>query len=407
MKNKIKLLIKNLIQKIVKIIYRGKIFTKHPFTIFESNSRHTFFGYYDVSPFNLENNKILALSFNGENRSYSESEKIDIGFFDIDKPKQFNKIAETKTWCWQQGCRLKWFPCEKSNLIVYNTIVNQQYGSVLQNIDSQEIINEFSFPIYDLDKEGKYALSLNFSRLQRLRPGYGYNNFEDMTKDDLNPIDDGIWICDLNNNSKKMIISIDSLKSLEHEGSMIGSEHYINHLCFNPSGKLFMFFHLWVKDNKRNNRAIIANTTGEIISVIQGTDFVSHYTWSNNNELLIFSSRNKIPRYYLYNVSSEEVSIIGEQQMFKDGHPTFISNKKEIVTDTYPSRFSRYQSLFLYSLKTQTKKNIGKIYSPENYQGEVRCDLHPRISPDEKMVAIDGPFKDGRKIIVFNFKNLK
>ena len=42
-------------------------------------------------------------------------------------------------------------------------------------------------------KDGSFILSLDFSRLHRLRPGYGYSNLPDETKDELCPNKGCIW----------------------------------------------------------------------------------------------------------------------------------------------------------------------------------------------------------------------
>ena len=40
----------------------------------------------------------------------------------------------------------------------------------------------FQHPVYSVANNGKFALTLDFSRLHRLRPGYGYSNLPDETR---------------------------------------------------------------------------------------------------------------------------------------------------------------------------------------------------------------------------------
>ena len=55
-------------------------------------------------------------------------------------------------------------------------MVNGAYGSVIQDINSQKIEQSYNAPIYTISQDGKYGLSLNFSRLQRFRFASGHND---------------------------------------------------------------------------------------------------------------------------------------------------------------------------------------------------------------------------------------
>jgi len=387
---------------------RKNIISRCPFKKYNSssNNNHTFFGYYDKTPFSIDDKKILALTVNCKNNplNIKKTYKATIGYFKINAPEKFYSIGKTSTWCWQQGCRLMWFPQDEKNFIIYNRLIDGNYGSVIQNINNKEIIKKFNFPIYDINHNGTFALTLNFSRLQRLRPGYGYTNIEDKTANNPCPDDDGIWICNLNKNKKELIINLKMLGEHESEESMNGAHHYINHLCLNPEGNRFLFFHLWMKDGKRYNRGITSDLDGKNFKILNNKGFVSHYCWKNNNEILIFSSINQKAKYYLYTDLSDKVQSVTDGILNKDGHPTYLNNKESIITDTYPSKYLREQSLILFDKNKLF--NISKIFSPLNYAGEVRCDLHPRISRNNRFICIDVPFSKGRQIVVFDIKNL-
>ena len=214
---------------------------------FAADKGQTFFGYYDVTPFSKKNDLVLAMVGPQENRSPMKNEEIAVGYFDRHDGSTFHEVDKTSTWCWQQGCRLQWFPQDENELIIYNTMVNESYGSVIQNIRTKTVLRHYKMPIYDIDSTGEWALSLNFSRLGRLRPGYGYINIPDRTEGDRDPVDDGIWLMSLSAGKGELLHSLQKLSQVNPLPSMEGAEHYINHLSFNPSGQRFMFFHLWVK----------------------------------------------------------------------------------------------------------------------------------------------------------------
>lgn len=363
--------------------------------IFSSKYKHTFYGYYDKTPFSFDNSKILAIATNHDEVLTSPKEAV-VGYFDR-ASGEFFEIDTTTTWCWQQGCRLMWWD---ENCVIYNKVVDGDYGLVVYDIEKQQIIKQYNFPIYDKTYDNKYALTLNFSRLHHFRPGYGYVNF--LTEEEKVKIQekDGVFLCDFINNTKKLIISLKNIVEKDFDERMIDAYHYINHLKFSPDNKHFIFYHIWNQETKRHTRAMLANLEGDILKVFDNKTFMSHDTFKNKDELLIFTKSNQ-NGYHLYNFENEKVDIFSPD-LQEDGHPSFISDDL-ILTDTYPSRFAREQRLIMAD--KERFKEIGKFYAPSKYKGEFRCDLHPRLSNDKKFIAIDVPFFDGRKLIVLERDN--
>jgi hypothetical protein len=386
--------LKNYLNDILrKLNLRKTLITNLKYRVYKTKYKHTFFGYYDKTPFSNDNKKLLAISTNYDD-ILSESKEAIVGYFNLDDGS-FIEIDKTTTWCWQQGCRLMWFD---NNSIIYNKIVDNDYGSVVYDIKQQKQIKQFNFAIYDKSNDNKYALSLNFSRLQYFRPGYGYCNF--LKEEDKEKVleSDGIFLCNLTNNSKKLLISLKNIILLEADDTFEDANHYINHLKFSPDDKTFIFYHIWDKDDKRYTRAILANINGDILKIMNNNSFMSHYSFKNNNELLIYT-KTKQEGYHLYDLNNNTIKIACEE-LQEDGHPTFIE-KDLILTDTYPDRLLKEQKLII--MKKDRFKIIGKFYSPSNYIKEFRCDLHPRISNDTKNISIDIPTFQGRKMLVLEF----
>ena len=381
---------------------RKTIVTGYRSEIYDSSRQHTFFGYYDISPMNSDNTKVLAMATDCQNKPIVRPVAADVGYFNIDNPKQFYKIGETTSWCWQQGCRLRWLPENSCDFVFYNKEKYESYGSVIHNMNTGKEEKRLGFPVYDIDQKGKFGLNLNFSRLHRLRPGYGYPNFEDPTLNELCPKFDGVWLCDLHTNRKELIIGLEQIAKIQSDKTMVGAEHYINHLCFNPSGTRFLFFHLWIKNGKRFNRAITSDLSGKKLHVLDNKGFVSHYCWKVDNEILIFSAMNNIPGYYLYCDISDCISSIGQGKLNKDGHPTYYDNSKKLLTDTYPDKILRELALISYDIDQREVNTILKVFSPYPYMGECRCDLHPRMNLDTGQVCIDFPTKSGRKMMILD-----
>ena len=165
--------------------------------------------------------------------------------------------------------------------------------------NSEEFYNSYNF--LGFSEDGEWGLSINFSRLQRLRPGYGYSNLPDNTKSELCPTNDGIYRINLSTGEKILLLSLKIISSFLPKETMIEAEHYINHLSFNPSGNRFMFFHLWIKDGLRFSRLFTADINGNNVFILNNEGHVSHYCWKSDKELLVYGYHQEGGfQYYLY-----------------------------------------------------------------------------------------------------------
>ncbi|MDZ7799156.1 MAG: hypothetical protein U5L76_06180 [Patescibacteria group bacterium] len=390
------------IQRIKKGLINKKMILHKPIkkiTEISLPNKEIFFGYYDKTPFSYDNNKILI---NIANKKYNSKNKpLIIGYYNV-RTKKITKLMQTKTWCWQQGCRLQWY--KNNNSILYNTLIDNQYGSVIQDINTKKILKKINYPIYDINKSKKIGISVNFSRLERLRPGYGYSNKKDPTKDIRAPKNDGVWKINIEKNSKKLLYSLNYLSKIEPKKSMIDAEHYINHVCFNPSGNRFLFFHLWAKNGRMYSRAFTSDINGKKLFLLTNENFVSHYAWKSNSELCIFAYHNdKGHKYYLYEDLTNKKGVLGENKLNEDGHPTFFSKNKKMITDTYADK-QGYQHLLIYDFKKDRIEKLGKFFMHPVINVDYRCDLHPRINKGGDIICIDNLKLNKREIYIIYLK---
>ena len=69
-----------------------------------------------------------------------------------------------------------------------------------------------------------------------------------------------------------------------------------------------------------------------------------------------------------------------------------------IVYDTYPKSSSRLAELMLYNIEEKRKILLGEFHHDPRYKNDIRCDLHPRWSPDGTTVSFDSVHGDTRQI---------
>ncbi len=358
-----------------------------------------FFGYYDKSPWCKTGKYILALRAKNTNRNPKKDEDADIGIIDTKDNYNFINLRKTKAWNLQQGCMFQWLGPDFDTKIIYNDIIENEYVSVIYNIDTEET-RVLKRPVYSISRDGKKALSLNFSRLHRLRPGYGYSSLEDETEDIPIPSDDGIWLIDIEKNRYKLLISIGDIASINWNSDMGSGHHWFNHLEMNPDGKRFSFLHRWESKGRRCSRLFTADIEGKNIYCIVDDRMISHCCWKNSRQILSWARvAGSGEHYYLFTDLEKKFEIIGEGILNEDGHPSYSPEGRYILTDTYPDK-SRLRRLIIYDTKTNRQHELGKYLAPFKYDFEYRCDLHPRWSRDGKLICFDSTHEGNRRMYI-------
>lgn len=391
-------------------LIKKNMYVKHPsidinsdmvkdFQTISDKKNHIFCGYYDYFPIN--NDKLLCQMV----KKYSKTKKDDsiIGYYDL-KENKLIEVTKTSAWCYQQGSRLHWSKIHK-NAFFYNDVYNNSYCTYLYDINKGKIVKRIDRALYDISHNEELGASLNFSRLQRLRKGYGYDRLDDDSRKDNAPKKDGLFLVDIKKNESCLILSLNDLAQ-EVDGKH-QYQHYINHICFSPEDDKIMFFHIWNYGAWPGwkTRLCVYDIDKKKLEVLESVDNVSHYDWMNNNEILITGCRlhTKENFYRIYNIKERKYRELKNQDLSIDGHPTVCDMGKYFISDTYPNN-DFVQELFYYNFKRDQKKFIAKVFSDPRLSGEFRCDLHPKV--EGNIIVVDSTFKkEKRSIIIFKLKD--
>lgn len=358
------------------------------------------FGYYDKCPWDETGHYMLATRVKSATAKADSTVPADIVTIDLLNNNAVKVIATTHCWNVQQGCMAQWMGADS---ILYNDFRDGKYCAVILTIStgSKRILD---MPVYTLSADKKTALTLDFSRLHRLRPGYGYANVEESTKNEACPDKTCIWKIDIESGVVTPLLKYTDFASFEPRAEMKDAEHKVNHLMISPNGKRFMVLHRWFKDKVKYTRLVTCNVDGTEMYNLSDDNFVSHCCWKNDSEILSYLNKNEGGKgYYLMQDKTKEFERYWPE-LAMDGHPTYSYDGERVVTDTYPDR-KRVQSV--YVMKNSVVKRVARVFSPFKYGGDVRCDLHPRWKPDGSQICFDASFLGKRSVCVVNIGTAK
>lgn len=345
---------------------------------------HSFFGYYDVQPWDTGETKHLCMRTTFVNRLPREGDVADIC---IIENGDILKIAETKSWNFQQGCFLQWLPGSNDE-IIYNDFNGEKYIGVIKNIRTGEK-RILDMAVANLFSKGDYALSINFSRLYDYRPGYGYHNIKDPFFETTSPENDGIYLIDIKSGSGKLILSYKNLWEKFNKGTVYEDKKIvINHINFNTNGSRYVFLlRCFVGQSPSKTVLATSDISGKKINKLMDYGMASHYYWKNEDTLLIYANMGGRDGLYEVNEKSGEYVEIDSVFFKHDGHCSYSPCRNYILYDSYP--LNGYRKLILYDLRKKVGTILGKFFTPVNMPLDCRCDLHPRWSPSGKYISFD------------------
>lgn len=358
------------------------------------------FGYYDKNQFDPSGRYVLGMQVNFEHRSPTAQDTIRIGMVDLQDNDRWIDIGESNAWGWQQGCMLQWIPGSATE-VIWNDRQGKEFVSHILDTRTGKK-RTLPRPVYALSPDGKWAIGTHFERIQNLRPGYGYAGIADPNESVKAPKEAGIYRMELGSGQVKQLLSLYEAAQIPHKGQSVADNwHWFNHLLINTDGSRFTFLHRWrekiedrayMADRGFVTRMFTANADRSDLYILDPSGFTSHFIWRDPTHICAWTRpEGKKEAFYLFEDKTTYVQVIGEKQMTRNGHNTYlpIGSNEWILNDTYPDPQNRMQTLYVYHIPTDRKIILGQFHSPEAYKAEWRCDLHPRYSPDGKKVVID------------------
>jgi hypothetical protein len=360
-----------------------------------------FFGYHDRTPFAANARFLLAHRVYGSDvEPMVEGTPAEIGWFDLAAVSPtFTPVATTTAWSWQQGSLLQWDPRDPSAALMFHRLTEHGAETVICDATNGTVRETWPLAHYAIDAPGDRVLSLNFSRLARLRPGYGHRLTQDSTGALVAPEHDGVWLFDRRTRKVRLLASLAAMAT--DVAAPPDAHHYVNHLAWSPSGARCVWFHIiQPSKGRRAIRGIVADPVSGLMRPFETERLISHQCWLDDDRLLVTTRDAKLVwRYTVYNFATDHRTDLPVSVPY-DGHPMRSpSSPVEVITDTTPDPIRR-QHLLRLNVVTGAVMEIEAWATPTTHVGEVRCDLHPRWDVEGRRVCVDTAVSGRREMRV-------
>ncbi len=381
-----------------------------PIQALTTGPKFHWFGYYDKLEFDPTSRYVLGNEVDFEGRTPTGDDVIRLGMIDLASGNQWIELGQSRAWSWQQGCMFQWLPGSKSE-VIWNDREGDRYVSHVLDVKTRKR-RTLPGPIYALSPDGKWALTPDFRRIHDTRPGYGYAGLPDPNVKVNAPKDAGIWRMNLTTGDIKLVVPFAACAGIAYKGeSIVNYKHWYNHVLFSTDGARFSFLHRWSRregNSSFTTRLFTAKPDGTDLYDLDPHGLTSHYIWRDPNHILAWAYHpSHGEKFYLYQDRSDKVEVVGPDVMVVNGHCTYLPGNQWILNDTYPDANGN-QNPYLYRVETGKRYPLGHLHVPSGrYNGEFRCDLHPRFSPDGRKVVVDSTHGgNGRQMYLIDIRGI-
>ena len=366
------------------------------------------FGYYDMPCWDGSGRYLLSLGVPFEDRPPTADDVATIGMTDL-LTDEYIRLAETRAFNWQQGAMMHWLPSDPGRKIIFNDRAEDRFVSVVMDVFRGEryILGPATS---DVGQGGKLALGLNFARIAGTRPGYGYAGLPDPCADEMHPVEDGVSVSDMGTGRHWLAVSMhDVYDYLGGPAEMASARMWFNHTLLNPGETRFAFLVRWRPTDESKWRTLMftADPDGSDLKLLLGEGMVSHFDWRNDAEILAWTRiGDEGDHFYLVDDMTGEHRVVGAELLTQDGHCSYSHDGKWILTDTYPDPDTYERTLKIYVPAEDREVIVGRYLSPPPFVGEIRCDLHPRWSRDDRQICFDSVHEGHRQVYIVDTPDL-
>lgn len=399
------------------------------------------FGYYNYCPLDKEEKRLLSHRWHSDDaeRNFEQNETIDIGYFSLDDGA-WHYVATTHAANWQQGAMSQWINYDGEERIIFNDAEGGKYVSRIYNTDGT-LYKTLPMAIYGINPNAAFSITMSFERAYWCR-AYHYEYIRDERYNEQVTDVDGIYKMDLHSGEFEKIIDIETIINTDFGDEFRDAKHWVEHIMLNPSGNKFAFYHRFDSGNGYKTRCLVADIQGNIISCLKNWESTSwsHLGWIDDDNFVIFGVKRKMlgnaysavtqktgafgqflrkcyrkifarhvspqlhnkvaasSHYEIYNVNGKYQGCYEKGKLVIDGHPSFTSDGRYMLTDTYADSENR-RNLLVYDTQKSKLYEVANFESPIN-ETAYRSDLHPRFGRTKNKIIVDTAHTGKHKIMV-------
>ena len=349
--------------------------------------------------------KHLALETDFDDHRPTVEDVAAVGLVDRESGA-FERYSETSAFNLQQGSMMHWIDAGFGAEFKFNDWADGALVSRAMNFETHAVrtLNSAVAAISPVEPIG---IGLNFARMAHCRAVVGYANDIDPETWVENPEDDGLFLMDFRTGKSRLLLSIAEVIAANPCAETQVGNAWFNHVYFNADGTRILFLCRVRTPRTWSTSMWSVNVDGSDLEMqIPYGYHTSHFAWRDTEWIMASTDYLGEMRFIEFRDRLGDFQPFGGDKLPSDGHNAFSPDRQWVVCDTYPKNEARLAELMLYHIDSGEKISLGKVHHPEQYTGDIRCDLHPRWLRDGKAVTFDSVHGDTRQIYLVDVSDM-
>ena len=384
--------------------------TVRQITFGPANHFFGYIGHVGNTPWNGSDRYMVLLRTTFQKRMPTAADIAEIVILDAAKDYALEEVDETRAWNPQQGTMLYWNPERQETQFFFNDRdpKTQKVFCVLYDLETRQRLKEFRFPDTPIGnsgvaQQGGYYLGLNYGRMDRLRRVTGYANAFDWTRDELAPVDDGVFKVDVESGQKTLLVSFARLAHdlREQVPGVKSAALFINHTLWSRDDQRILFYLRgnWNLRGPRINEFFTVHADGSHLTrheVFPG----GHPEWGQGHTVIGSVEGKQV----LYDVDTRKITgHLGTSEIFPDPEGDIALSMDGLWFVNGYKRYSENKYV-VYNMQTGLHFSTPGIERGPYLSGNIRLDPSPCWRHDAKAIAVPGIAEDGsRQTFIITF----
>ena len=375
--------------------------------------KHHFFGYYGINPWDNSGRYHLALETDFHTHRPIPEDVATVGLIHRDT-HEFMPHAQTSAFNLQQGSMMHWINGGKvgeahgtAAEFTFNDWEDDQLVSRALN-PITGVVRTIRGAIAAVSPTAPIAIGLNYGRMAHCRAVVGYATHTKSAAVAAQPEDDGLYQLNLQDGSAKLVLSIAEVIRASGDKRLVGKRTWFNHVLFNTDGTRLLFFCRVRQETRFYSSLWTVNPDGSDLEMQIPFGYkVSHFDWRTPTRILVSSDISGEMGFVEFTDGLRDFTPFGRGVLPRDGHASYSPDREWLLCDTYPRGPQRLAQLMVYNIAENRKIVLGEFHHEEQFVGDIRCDLHPRWTPDGATVTFDSVHEGSRQIYLVDLSSLE
>lgn len=376
-----------------------------------TGSKHHFFGYYGINPWDRTSRYHLALETDFHTHRPLPEDVAVVGLVDR-YTHQFTPYAQTSAFNLQQGSMMHWIGDttrdDNHGVDAEFTFNDWENGTLVSRAlnPTTGAVRTIQGAIAAVSPTAPHAIGLNYGRMAHCRAVVGYATDSRSDNVEAQPEEDGLYQLDLQDGSAELVLSIADVIRASTDERVVGKRTWFNHVLFNTDGTRLLFFCRVRQETGFYTSLWTVNPDGSDLEMQIPFGYrVSHFDWRTPTQILVSSDIVGEMGFVEFTDGVRDFAPIGRGVLPNDGHASFSPDRQWLLCDTYPRGPERLAQLMVYNVAENRKIVLGEFHHEEQFTGDIRCDLHPRWAPDGKTITFDSVHEGSRQIYLVDLSS--